>query len=201
VRGVRKERREWSPSAGVCGSAMRVVVRGSFVCSREYEERNTQNTEYKRFSALLPSAARVLLLHAVPCAHLRPESARRRARLFTASASNLRLKPSQGKTFHPECFKCKACSCALMGVQFFSTPAGDVQVYPSVPSCVCVCVWGGGGGGGVSCLSCSAALLIHASARLAVRRGRLCGAEPLCIRIYTCVYVCIRVYTHAYMCM
>jgi hypothetical protein len=169
------------------------VVPSSALASTRKETHRILN----RFSALL--------LRAVPCAHLRPESARRRARLLTASAANLRLKPSQGKTFHPECFKCKACSCALMGVQFFSTPAGDVQVHPSVPSCYCVsmCLGGGRGGegGGVSCLSCSAALLIHAAARLAVRRGRLSVAEPLCIRIYTCVCVCIRVYTHAYMCM
>ncbi len=68
---------------------------------------------------------------------MRSSAARVRAaqgEIFTASASSLRLNPSQGKTFHPECFKCKACSCALMGVQFFSTPEGDVQVQN-----VCVC--------------------------------------------------------------
>ncbi len=99
------------------------VIPSSALASTRKETHRILN----RFSALL--------LRAVACAHLRPESARRRARLLTASAANLRLKPSQGKTFHPECFKCKACSCALTGVQFFSTPAGDVQVHPSVPSC------------------------------------------------------------------
>ena len=139
---------------------------------------------------------------------MRSSAARVRAaqgKIVNRECCKSETKTFAGQDFSPRVLQVQGLQLCLDGRPVFLDAGRRCAGAPlrSQLFCVSMCLGGGRGGegGGVSCLSCSAALLIHAAARLAVRRGRLSVAEPLCIRIYTCVCVCIRVYTHAYMCM